>query len=97
MEACGASSDEGYTQSYTPGVAASLAEPYDTELLVGTDSNYINTTSPVECSLYMGESIIRVLSVHQFWMSGIWRDRTTQLIEAREEVDTSSFVIGYRV
>lgn len=56
MEACDGDADEGYTADYTPVLAANLADTYETDLIEGTDADYIgDKTSYVDCSLYQGE------------------------------------------
>lgn len=57
VEACGDSPEEGYTADYVPEAMPSLDDVYDTELIEGDDTLWINNrNATMECSLYLGES-----------------------------------------
>lgn len=55
MDACGDSPENGYTADYTPALATALDEQYDTDLISGDDTDYIGSSSAIDCTLYMGE------------------------------------------
>lgn len=55
VEACGADAEVGYTTSYTPVAATSLADPYESDLIAGVDTEKIGSDEYVNCSLYVGE------------------------------------------
>lgn len=55
VEACPSEVEDGYTSDYAPEVAASLAEPYETVLITGEDSRFIDTLFSLDCTLYVGE------------------------------------------
>eukprot|EP00752_Nemacystus_decipiens_P003694 g3404.t1 len=56
VEACtGAESEVGYVEGeYTPVASASLADPYDTDLLSGVDTEYVDGEVVLECSAFVG-------------------------------------------
>lgn len=54
VAACGTKAVPGFTTEYEPEVAQSLAALYETELIDGLDSEYINSSITMDCSLYMG-------------------------------------------
>ena len=55
MEPCGDSPENGYTADYVPTIARSLDDQYDANLIAGDDTDFIDSRSSVDCSLYMGE------------------------------------------
>ena len=56
QECTGAESELGYVEGeYTPVASASLADPYDTELLSGVDTEYVDGDVLLECSAFIGE------------------------------------------
>lgn len=55
MDACGDSPENGYTADYTPGILTSLDEQYDADLISGDDTDFIDSSFSVDCTLYMGE------------------------------------------
>lgn len=57
VEACGDAPEEGYTADYVPAATTSLHDVYETNLIEGNDTSWINNiTAVMECSLYLGES-----------------------------------------
>lgn len=54
LDACGESPEEGYTAKYTPVKGTSLAEPYESALIIGIDAD-VDTTQALDCSLFVGE------------------------------------------
>lgn len=55
LDTCGESPEEGYTAKYTPVAAGtSLAEPYETALIIGIDAD-VDTTQALDCSLFVVE------------------------------------------
>lgn len=57
MEACGDNPEDGFTSDYVPTLTTGLDDAYDAELIAGDDTDFIDTRSSVNCSLYMGERI----------------------------------------
>lgn len=56
VENCGDSTTEdGYTDSYSPETATDLSEVYDADLLEGDDTDYLDSSTSLDCSLYLGE------------------------------------------
>ena len=55
VDACGTSPERGYTDDYVPSRTTSLDEQYDTDLIKGNDTDFIDTMNSVDCSLFMGE------------------------------------------
>ena len=55
MEACGDNPEDGFTSGYVPALTSGLDDAYDTVLITGDDTDFIDTRSSVNCSLYMGE------------------------------------------
>ena len=55
VEACGDFPENGYTADYVPTVATPLDEQYDTDLIEGTDTDFVDTRESVDCTLYMGK------------------------------------------
>lgn len=55
MEACGDSPEDGYTADYVPAVSTSLDVAYDTDLMTGTDTDFIDSNFTMDCGLYIGE------------------------------------------
>lgn len=63
MEACGDTPEEGYTADYVPAATTSLHDVYETDLIAGDDTSWINNiTAVMQCSLYLGESSPRKYS-----------------------------------
>lgn len=56
VEVCDDDAVVGYIEStYTPEAMTSMDEQFDAELIAGVDSEYINSTVYIDCSLYLGE------------------------------------------
>lgn len=56
MEECDDDAEDGFTEDYVPAMATDLSTAYsDSDLIDGTDSEYIDTRMYVDCALYLGE------------------------------------------
>lgn len=74
MEACGDNPVDGFTADYEPALTTNLAGAYDAVLIDGDDTDFIDTRSSVNCSLYMGERIGLELRLRLFFRLGIRTD-----------------------
>lgn len=73
QECTGAESELGYVEGeYTPVVSASLADPYDTELLSGVDTEYVDGDVLLECSAFIGELFFFSFSLFSFLLLFFW-------------------------
>lgn len=71
QECTGAESELGYVEGeYTPVASASLADPYDTELLSGVDTEYVDGDVLLECSAFIGELFFFSFSLFSLLFSG---------------------------
>lgn len=55
MEACGDSPENGYTAAYVPAASTSLDVAYDSDLMSGADTDFIDSNFTMDCALYVGE------------------------------------------
>lgn len=54
VDECGTSATDGYTEDYVPSAGTSLAVVYESDLIVGEDTDQIGTLNSLDCSLYIG-------------------------------------------